>query len=92
VDEPELFDVDVKRQAPGHLAWNTDRVARDMPELLDDVEQLIAKNFESDLFSSPAQIEREAHERIERVISTHRVIDASSTPIAKPVDGNHPFS
>ena len=91
VDQAELFDVDVKRQAPGHLAWDADQISRDMPELLDDVERLIIENFQSDLFTSPEQIDREARERMDRVLLAHEVIDLPADRSANPPKIDHPF-
>jgi hypothetical protein len=92
VDQPQLFDVDVKRQAPGHLAWDADRLAREMPELLDDVERLILENFKSDLFTAPELIEREAHERLQRVLLAHETIQLPATCSLNSLENPHPFA
>lgn len=68
VDQPQLYDVDVKRSAPGHLAWDMQMLARELPEVLDDVDRLIEENFRSDIFVSPNVIDAETHARLERVL------------------------
>src|SRR2546426_635101 len=59
VDDPKLYDVDVKRSAPGYLAFDTATLREEMPEVLDEVDQMIDRNFQSSLFASPKQIETE---------------------------------
>jgi hypothetical protein len=68
VDQPQLFDVDIKRSAPGHLALDPEQLRQHLPEALDDVEGLKEKNFAKDMFLSPADVDREMHERLERVL------------------------
>jgi hypothetical protein len=85
VDDPALYHVDVKRSAPGYLGWDAAQLRADMPEALEDVERLIARNFGSDLFVSPAVIERETEERLARV--TRRSTPAPSSPAAPPPEG-----
>ncbi|MBW3541540.1 MAG: TraM recognition domain-containing protein [Planctomycetes bacterium] len=69
VDEPALLDVDVKRTAPGYLSWETDRLMEEMPEVIDEMQQLVEKNFQSDYFVPPRVIEAESEERLRRVIA-----------------------
>jgi hypothetical protein len=73
VDQPQLFDVDIKRSAPGHLAWDTEELANDFPEALDDVQRLIEKNFQQECFVTPAVIEQETQERLDRVLGMNEV-------------------
>ena len=44
----------------------------EMPEVLDEVEQLIDQNFRSSLFASPKEIEYEMQERLHRLL--HKTI------------------
>ena len=76
VDQPQLFDVDVKRSAPGHLAWDMQMLARELPEVLDDVDRLVEENFQSDIFVSPAVIDAETQERLQRVLQQTITVDA----------------
>jgi hypothetical protein len=68
VDDPNLYTVSVKRSAPGYLGWDTEKLMRHMPSANDKMQELIERNFESDLFVSPSVIEREARERLDRVL------------------------
>jgi hypothetical protein len=99
VDDPELHEVEVERRVPGYLDWDDETLAYEMPEVLDDVEQLKERNFRSDLFSAPADVDREMHERIESVIHPAIVIQShdaqpslSALPSAAPPVQPHPFA
>lgn len=80
VDDSQLYDVDVKRSAPGHLAWDTATLRREMPEVYDDVERMIEKNFQSELFTSPQEIEAEQRDRLQRIANRPILLAASETP------------
>ncbi len=94
VDDSRHYDVDVKRSAPGHLAWDAAKLRREMPEVFDDVERLIAKNFESGLFSSPQEIDAEQRTRLLRVTNRPIVIPSTvvptnvANPTGKPVSSS----
>lgn len=68
VDDPELYRVLIKRDMPGHLAMDVADLAQFDPQSLDELEALVARNFAQDVFCSPAQIERETRERLDRVL------------------------
>jgi hypothetical protein len=68
VDQAKIFHVNVKRSTPGHLALDPQQLREFLPELLDEVEQLKERNFATDLFQSPAEVDRQMQERIERVV------------------------
>ncbi len=91
VDDANLYEVDVKRSAPAHLLWDTETLAQQFPEALDDVDRLVEKNFASDLFVSPEVIDRETRERIEAVLHPKLVIPADSRPV-EGAEGNQPDS
>ena len=76
VDEPQLYDVDVKRSAPGHLAWDAAKLREEMPEVFDDVQRLIDRNFASGLFASPHEIEAEMQARLARVTRPTLILPA----------------
>jgi hypothetical protein len=80
VDQPQLFDVDIKRSAAGHLALDPEKLQEDFPDVLEDVERLIERNFESDLFLSPEEVDREMQERIERVLNIRPATNAATPP------------
>ncbi len=90
VDEMNLLDVDVKRSAPGYLGLDFETLRREFPEVLDDMQQLIERNFQSDLFTTAQAVEREIEERLIRVTTGRVVIPAPPTsalllpPDAKP--------
>ena len=81
VDDPKLHDVDVKRSAPGYLAFDTSTLREEMPEVLDEVDQMIDRNFQSSLFASPKQIETEMQERLHRLL--HKTIIVPSKVIGE---------
>jgi hypothetical protein len=81
VDDPKLYDVDVKRSAPLYLAWDTKRLARDMKEVLDDVDRLVEENFRSELFVSPSVIEAETQQRLEAVLQPAITVEGNSIAV-----------
>ena len=83
VDDPKLYDVDVKRSAPGHLAWDMERLVRDLPEVLDDVDRLVEENFRSELFVSPSVIEAETQERLEAVLQAQITVQGDSIAVGR---------
>jgi len=68
VDDDTLYFLDVIRSAPGHLAWDIDTLLQFYPEAIEAMEQLKELNFQSDMFVSPQVIDREAQERLQRVL------------------------
>lgn len=68
VDRPQLFDVDVQRSAPGHLSLDPARLQREFPELCEDVERLLERNFANECFLSPADVDRETQVRLQRLL------------------------
>lgn len=87
VDDPNLYEVDVRRSAPGHLSWDMDTLIRRFPQSIQDRDRLIEENFRSEIFVSPQTIELETQHRLENV--TRGVIPAyanggSSPPAPEP--------
>lgn len=68
VDDPGLHRVLIKRDAPGHLAMDATDLDRFYPKAQDELDALYARNFAQDLFCTPAQIERETRERLDRIL------------------------
>ena len=92
VDDSQLYDVDVKRSAPGYLAFNNETLREEMPEVLDDVDRLIEQNFQSSLFASPKQIEVEMQERLHRLLHKPIVIPTANTlKQDSPAEAKSPF-
>jgi TraM recognition site of TraD and TraG len=69
VDDPTLYDVDVKRDAPGHLKWDTATIRHELPALFEEYQRLIAGNFQSDIFLSPQLVDQRAEERLHAVLN-----------------------
>lgn len=90
VNDPSLYEVMVKQSAPAHLLWDTETLARELPEALDDLDRLVEKNFASDLFVSPEVIDRETRQRIEAVLHPKLIIPAEARPIEHPEDNQAP--
>ena len=81
VNDPNLYEVNVKRSAPGYLGWDMETLTRELPEVLEDMDRLIVAiqvehNFQSELFVSPEIIDRETHERLQAVLHPTLVISA----------------
>ena len=72
VDDPNLYEVDVKRSAPSYLSWDIETLTRELPEALEDMDRLVEQNFQSDLFVTPAAIDVETQRRLHAV--THRML------------------
>jgi hypothetical protein len=68
VDAPEVYHVDVKRSAAGHLGMDLDTLASEMPDVLDDIERLVERNFKLECFCSSAAIEAETAARLQRIL------------------------
>jgi hypothetical protein len=67
-DQKGIRFVDVKRSAPGPLAWDDVTLLRRYPKAIDDRTALIEANFRSELFVRPEVIEAEAVRRLESVV------------------------
>ena len=83
VDDPNLYEVAVKRSAPGHLAWDIETICQEFPEAFDEVDRLLERNFQSDLFLSPQVIEAETQERLHAVLHPSITIDTED-PTQEP--------
>jgi len=83
VNDPTIYQVDVERYAPGHLGWDYAKIAKHLPSAVDALEAMLAKNFASDLFVSPAVIDREREERLERIL--HPVIEINTITPDEPL-------
>lgn len=68
VNDPQLYEVDVQRHAPGYLAWDIEKIMSRCPQALDAVFALVERNGESEYFVSPQEIERETEERLARIL------------------------
>lgn len=97
-DDETLHHVDVKRDMPGHLAWDVQQLSEYYPRALDQVQSLTEENFRSPLFAAPADIDRETEERLARVLQAPApqppqddARTARSSPVDAPAGGKNPF-
>lgn len=79
VDDPRLYEVDVKRSAPGYLGWDIEMLARELPEALEDMDRIVEQNFQSELFVSPEVIDQESQERLQEVLRPKITIQTIET-------------
>lgn len=91
VDNDRLFEVAVKRSAPGHLRWDVSTLAREFPDALDEVEALLERNFHSGLFLPPNEIDRETERRIQQVIRPTICLTATSATNVEQSVAADPF-
>lgn len=85
VDDPTIYNVLVKRSAPGYLRHDLAGIRQHFPELFDRMEEMIAKNFESDLFTSAEVIDAETEKRLTNLVNPSQDID-STVVEEKPQD------
>ena len=69
VNDPKLYRIDVQRHAPGYLATDVEQLMRRYPETLESVDRFIEQNYKQDFFVTPAAIELETHERLQRLLT-----------------------
>jgi hypothetical protein len=89
VDDANLYDIDVKRLSAGYLNWPLHEIAEELPEVLDEVDQLVEENFASDLFTTPEVIEQETQERLQAVLNPRITLQTKSK--AEPPPPTDPF-
>lgn len=93
VDDPVLHRVLVKRDTPGPLGLDLAALRDFDPQALDDLAALLERNFAQDVFCSPAQIEHETRERLNRVLSPAAVAWTPSAPSpTPPAPPDNPFN
>lgn len=79
VNDPRILEVQVKRSAPGHLNWDTERLVREFPDAFEAADELVAKNFQSDWFSAPETIDRETEARLAAVLRPKLTVRGESS-------------
>lgn len=92
VDDPGLYRVQIKRDAPGHLAMDANDLDRFYPRALEELDALVAQNFAQDIFCTPAQIERETRERLDRVLRPAIQVWTRPAPPTPQPDAGSPFT
>lgn len=80
--DSSIYDVKVKRSTPGHLQWDMDVLRREFPQAMDDVTQFIKRNFQSDFFALPQDIDHAAQLRLQAIVQPRVIIQ--STPQVLP--------
>lgn len=78
VDDDKLREVDVKRSAPGHLAWDWETIVNHYPKAIEDRDRLLEENFRFGPFVAPDDIDREAQLRIESVVRPRPALQSPS--------------
>ena len=68
VDEDGIAHVQVEPWKPGCLSFDIDTISQHFPEVIDGYDKLVENNFHQDFFASPAMIEQETQERLDRVL------------------------
>ena len=80
VNDPNLYRINVERHAPGYLASEIKLLIRRSPGALESVDRFIEQNYKQDFFVTPAAIEQETHERLQRLLTN--VIYIPTAPMA----------
>jgi hypothetical protein len=68
VDDPNIYEVDVQRSAPGFLAYDLQTIHKRFPQAIEAAQKLVEDNFRQEEFCSPREIELESGERLKRVL------------------------
>ena len=92
VDDPKIYRVDVKRSAPGHLAFDVATLLRDDPQALDDYYALLEHNFSSEWFVTPEAVEADTQARLERVLGLNQPIQLPDKPRLPDDQSPSPFA
>ena len=99
VDDPNLYEINVRRSTPGHLSWDMETLVQEFPEALEETDRLVEQNFQSDLFVSPEVIDRETHDRLHALLQPKLTVQSpavESVPVVpekeeEPVRKIDPF-
>lgn len=86
VNDPKLYETLVKRSAPGHLKWPMQILAQEYPAALEQVDRLIEKNFQQDLFVAPQDIDRQTEERLQQVLHPSITVQLPKTEDANDAE------
>lgn len=77
VDDDRLYEVDVNRSTPGHLAWDLKTLVERYPQAIEARNRLLDENFRIGPFVSPDAIDRETQLRLASVVSVPLAIESS---------------
>jgi hypothetical protein len=81
VNDAKLHEIAVENPAFGYLSWDRAQLKKRLPQVLDRLDELLAKNFQSEFFTTPDVIEQEMKQRLHQVLKRQgTVIDV--TPVA----------
>jgi hypothetical protein len=92
VDDPRIYRVDVKRSAPGHLAFDAATLLRQDPQALDDYYALLEQNFGSEWFVTPEAVAADTQARLERVLGLNQPIRLPDKPRSPDDQSPNPFA
>lgn len=81
VNDPTIYEVDVKRSVPGHLAYDWAFVEKRLPEVAEAYHRLLDDNFAQECFVSPRAIELETKRRLERVLTGRLELRSHEPPV-----------
>lgn len=90
VNDPRIYEVDVKRSAPGFLGYDLQTIHRAFPRAIDAALKLAEDNFGREPFCSPREIEIESEERLRKVLEKG-VFSKTPPPMEAPNDTHNPF-
>lgn len=84
VDDPKLYRINVQKHSPGYLDADIEQLVKRYPATLESVDRFIEQNYTQDFFVTPAAIELETRERLERLLT-----NVIYVPLL-PMSGNAP--
>lgn len=84
VNDPHLYRVKVKRSAPGFLGFDLQTIARQFPQALEKMDQMVEENFRSEFFVPASIVDQEAEGRIQRVLSSRIVLTQERPKAGEP--------
>jgi hypothetical protein len=82
VDDPSIYHVAVKRSAPGYLRHDLAGIMQHHPELIERMEELVARNFESDFFTSAQLIDEQTQKRLTNLVRPGISLEANGVAAA----------
>ena len=84
VDDPKLYRINVQKHSPGYLDADIEQLVKRYPATLESVDRFIEQNYTQDFSVTPAAIELETRERLERLLT-----NVIYVPLL-PMSGNAP--
>lgn len=82
VNTPQLHEVAVKKSSIGYLGWDRGEIAKRLPNVLDNLDRMLEKNFSSEYFTKPETIEQETDARLNKLLQINN--SAAHAPFSPP--------